>query len=93
MDGDWYHQTVLKLDPSTTTNETNPFINFIIPIKMYVDKTGCVSNERFSLGPVMFSTTILKNQFNQKSSSIFFLGTSPTPEMYHQQRKPRQTKH
>ncbi len=46
---------------------------------MYVDKTGCVSNERFSLEPVMFSTTILKNQFNQKSSSYFLLGYITDP--------------
>ena len=79
MDGDWYRQTALKLDPSTTTNQTNPIIDFIIPVKMYVDKTGCVSNERFSLEPVMFSTTILKNQFNQKSSSYFLLGYITNP--------------
>jgi hypothetical protein len=79
MDGDWHPRTALKLDPLTKKTETNPFTDFIIPIKMYVEKTGCVSNERFSLEPVMFSTTILKNQFNQNSTSYFLLGYITDP--------------
>jgi hypothetical protein len=79
MDGDWYRRTVLKLDPQIEKTETNPFTDFIIPIKMYVDKTGCVSNERFSLEPVMFSMAVLKNQFNQNDTSYFLLGYITDP--------------
>jgi hypothetical protein len=63
----------------TYETETNPFTDFIIPMKMYVDKTGCVSNERFSLEPVMFSTAVLKNQFNQNATSYFLLGCITDP--------------
>ena len=94
MDGAWFHRTVQKLCPVTKKSNTNPFIDFIIPMKMYVDKTGCVSNERFSLEPVVFSTTILKNQFNQNSTSYFLLGymTDPSNVSSAKKAKANQTK-
>jgi hypothetical protein len=79
MDGDLYRRTVLKLDPIIEKTQTNPFTDFIIPIKVHVDKTGCVSNERFSLEPVMISTAVLKNQLNQNATSYFLLGYITDP--------------
>ena len=92
MDGEWYHRTARKLRPITEKSVNNPLIDFIIPLKMYVDKTGCVSNEQFCLEPVVFSTTILKNKFNQNSTSYFLLGYMTDLSNVSLLRKPTLTK-
>jgi hypothetical protein len=61
---------------------------------MYVDKTGDVSNERFSLESVVFSMTILKDKLNQNATFYFLAGyiTDPSNVSLAKKAKANQTK-
>ena len=80
LDGSWYGDTIKRL-----TNElpTDPFVKeveFLLPIIMYVDKTGTCMNQRCPLEPLMMTTAIIRRSLRTDPSSWRALGFIPDLE-------------
>jgi hypothetical protein len=59
LDGTWYSDSIkrLKTYPPDPLKEE---VEFLLPIVMYVDKTGTSMNQRYPLEPFIFTTAVLK---------------------------------
>ena len=81
LDGTWYSQTVefLKnLDP--TEKPFVPGLDFLVPINMYLDKTGTDNQHRYSLEPVVFTLAIIKRFLRNYTRSWRLAGYVPDLE-------------
>jgi Plavaka transposase len=79
LDGSWYRDSIERLkqydrDPLKEAAE------FVVPIVMYVDKTGTSTNQRYPLEPFMFTTAIIKRKIRIRPRSWRPLGFIPDLE-------------
>ena len=79
LDGMWYRDTVERLK-SCAEDPFKPEVEFILPIMMYVDKTGTSMNQRYPLEPFIFTTAIIRRKLRNKPSSWRPLGFIPDLE-------------
>ena len=70
MDGLWYKETCTRI---LTGNHDE----FIMPIILYLDKTGTDIQQRHGLEPVVFTTAILNRQMRNKTRAWRILGYIP----------------
>lgn len=71
--GKWYSRTYAEL-------RLNPKYDWLFPLIFYIDKTGTDAMQRFSLEPLMFTTTILRRCVREKASAWRHLGFMPPSE-------------
>ncbi len=79
LDGSWYSDTIKRLE----NDPEDPFkreVEFILPIMMYVDKTGTSMNQRYPLEPFIFTTAIIRRKLRNKPTSWRPLGFIPDLE-------------
>lgn len=79
LDGSWYKDTIARLkdhaeDPLVEDME------FVLPLVMYVDKTGTSINQRYPLEPFIFTTAIIRRSLRNLPSSWRPLGFIPDLE-------------
>ena len=55
----------------------DPDFDLLFPLIFYIDKTGTDAMQRFSLEPLMFTTTLIKQHIRQKSTSWRHVGFIP----------------
>jgi hypothetical protein len=55
IDGTWYSKTISSLK-SYTKDPLIPEVEFVLPLVLYVDKTGTSINQRYPLEPFIFTT-------------------------------------
>lgn len=79
LDGSWYGDTVgrLKAFPEDPFCEE---LEFLLPLVMYVDKTGTSINQRYPLEPFILTTAIIKRQLRNLPTSWRPLGFIPDLE-------------
>ena len=58
IDGTWYSETITRLK-SYAKDPLIPEVEFVLPLVLYVDKTGTSINQRYPLEPFIFTTAIL----------------------------------
>lgn len=79
LDGSWYSDTLHRLKEY----QPDPFreeVEFVLPLVMYVDKTGTSINQRYPLEPFIFTTAIIKRKHRIKPKSWRPLGFIPDLE-------------
>jgi hypothetical protein len=70
---EWYKRTVYKYLGDLSSGK------FILdPLMFYVDTTGTDKMQRNSLGPVMFTSTILHREVRERASSWKMIGLMPS---------------
>jgi hypothetical protein len=65
--GSWYRDTFVRLGLQSG-------IDFLLPIIIYLDKTGTDMNQRYSLEPISFSLGIIKRKVRNQFSAWRVLG-------------------
>ena len=81
LDGTWYSETVqnlLELDPTKTPFV--PGLDFLVPLMIYMDKTGNDINQRYPLEPVIFTLAIIKRFLRNYTRSWRIAGYIPDLE-------------
>ena len=81
LDGTWYSETVqnlLQLDP--TKKPFVPGLDFLVPLILYMDKTGNDINQRYPLEPVIFTLAIIKRFLRNYTRSWRLAGYIPDLE-------------
>ena len=73
LSGSWYADTVRRMNLGKN--------DFLMPILLYMDKTGTDAYQRYGLEPVIFSVAILKRSVRNLSSSWRSLGFIPDQEL------------
>jgi hypothetical protein len=79
LDRTWYSDSIKRLK----TCQPNPFkeeVEFLLPIVMYLDKTGTSMNQRYPLEPFIFTTAVIKRSMQNKPTSWRPLGFIPDLE-------------
>ena len=79
MDGSWYRETIKRLK----TFKSDPFkeeVEFILPLILYVDKTGTTMNQRCPLEPFMLTTAVIRRSLRTDPTSWRPLGFVPDLE-------------
>ena len=79
LDGSWYRDTVQRLQ----TFPQDPFredVEFLLPLILYVDKTGTSINQRYPLEPFIFTSAIIKRRLRNQPTSWRPLGFIPDLE-------------
>ena len=79
MDGSWCSDTIERLK----RYEQDPLkeeVEFVLPIIMYVDKTGTSMNQRYPLEPFIFTTAVIRRKLRNRPSSWRPLGFIPDLE-------------
>ena len=79
LDGTWYSDTIQRLR-AYKTDPLKEQLEFVLPIVMYVDKTGTSMNQRYPLEPFIFTTAIIKKSVRNKPTSWRPLGFVPDLE-------------
>ena len=73
LSGSWYADTVRRMHLGKN--------DFLMPIILYMDKTGTDAYQRYGLEPVIFSVGILNRSCRNKSGSWRLLGFIPDLEL------------
>ena len=73
LSGSWYADTVRRMNLGKN--------DFLMPILLYMDKTGTDAYQRYGLEPVIFSVAILKRSARNVSSSWRSMGFIPDLEL------------
>jgi hypothetical protein len=79
LDGSWYGETVQRLK----AHKADPFkedFEFVLPLVMYVDKTGTTMNQRYPLEPFIFTTAVIRRRLRNLPTSWRPLGLIPDLE-------------
>lgn len=79
MDGTWYRDTVARMK----SYEPDPFkeeVEFILPLILYVDKTGTTMNQRYPLEPMIMTLGIIKKEIRNHPRAWRLLGFIPDLE-------------
>jgi hypothetical protein len=79
LDGSWYRSTVGRLEAFPEDPFCKEF-EFLLPLVMYVDKTGTSINQRYPLEPFILTTAIIKRQLRNLPTSWRPLGCIPDLE-------------
>ena len=79
LDGSWYRDTIERLEKLPSDPFDKEF-EFVLPIIMYVDKTGTSMNQRYPLEPLMMTTAIIRRSVRIRPSSWRPLGFIPDLE-------------
>jgi hypothetical protein len=61
LDGSWYKNSIRRLQ-NYDKDPLKEAAEFVLPIVMYVDKTGTSMNQRYPLEPFMFTKAIIKRK-------------------------------
>ncbi len=70
LDGSWYQQTIQRI-------MTDPESEMILPIIMYLDKTGIDAYQRYGLEPLTFTTAVINRKTRNQTKSWRPLGFIP----------------
>ena len=73
MSGSWYRDTVRRMNLGTN--------DYLMPILLYMDKTGTDAYQRYGLEPVLFTIASLRRHVRNLSSSWRSLGFIPDLEL------------
>ena len=57
LGGSWYKETVIRMKEHLSFDE---YYDFLLPIILYVDKTGTTDNQRYPLEPFIFTLAIIR---------------------------------
>lgn len=68
LDGTWYRDTVERMKEDDGIGWVDG-LDFLIPIIMYVDKTGTSMNQRYPLEPLLFTTAIIRRKVRNMTRS------------------------
>jgi Plavaka transposase len=79
LDGSWYRDSIERLK-QYDRDPLKEAVEFVLPIVMYVDKTGTSMNQRYPLEPFMFTTAIIKRKIRIRPRSWRPLGFIPDLE-------------
>jgi hypothetical protein len=71
LDGSWYSSTVYSLRIGKNSRQ------FVIPIILYMDKTGTNANQRHSLEPVLFTLGVFSRKLRNQTRAWRILGFIP----------------
>lgn len=74
MDGCWYEETVARLSKGGMFDKQN---EFLVPVIMYLDKTGTTGNQRYPLEPVVFTFAILRRFLRNRPENWRLAGFLP----------------
>lgn len=80
LDGSWWGGSIPRLKEL----KEDPFceeVEFILPIMMYVDKTGTTMNQRYSLEPLVFTTPLIRKELRTNASAYRLFAYLPELEM------------
>ena len=78
LDGSWYSDTIDRMKKSD--KGFFPLLEFLLPIIVYLDKTGTSDNQRYPLEPVIFTLGIIRRQLRNSTRSWRPAGLIPDLE-------------
>lgn len=79
LDGTWYRDTIRRL----STSCEYPFdaeLEFLVPLVVYLDKTGTDAIQRYPLEPVSFTTALIRRKLRNHDRAWRYAGLIPDLE-------------